>query len=213
MALPRVLLAALFLVGLVAVPPALASSQRFEYRVEHPSHGNIGTYINRVERNGDRTTVESELHIAVKVLGVVVYRQEGRRIEHWQGERFVGFEGVTITNGERLEVRGEARANGFVITTPAGTTVAPLGVHPSNPWSPAVLNADYMMSTRTGQVTAVQVIAGAKAPAAFSAGSANLHQYEIIDDKRQFVWFDDRGTPIAFRTEERGTPIDFVLTR
>jgi hypothetical protein len=38
-----------------------------------------------------------------------------------------------------------------------------------------------------------------------------LHQYEIVGDKRQFVWLDSSGTPVAFRTEEDGAPVDFVL--
>ena len=40
-----------------------------------------------------------------------------------------------------------------------------------------------------------------------------LKRYDIVGNKRQSVWFDDRGIPVAFRTVEENTPIDFVVTR
>ncbi len=208
----RIFVVAAVLIALAA--PAVAAPQRYEYRIEHPTYGTIGTYINEIERLGDRVQVETELRIAVKVLGVVVYRQEARRAERWRGDRFIGFEGVTITNGERLEVRGEARgAAAFAITTAAGTVMAPAGIHPSNPWSPAVLNADLMMSTQNGRVAAVRVVSDSHTPVAFAGAPQGLHLYEIVSDERQLVWFDDHGTAVAFRIEEGGVPIDFVLVR
>ena len=40
-----------------------------------------------------------------------------------------------------------------------------------------------------------------------------LRQYEIISDKHEFVWLDDQGVPVAFRTQEDGDDIDFILER
>ena len=39
-----------------------------------------------------------------------------------------------------------------------------------------------------------------------------LRRYEITGDKRQTVWFDESGVPLALRSEENGMNIDFVLT-
>lgn len=193
--------------------PALAAPERYEYRVVHPSYGDIGTYTNTVDRVGDDTEVTSELRIAVRLLGIVVYRQEARRTEHWHGNRLVRFDGVTVTNGDSLPVHGEARGGSFIVTTPSGTVRAPADVHPSNPWSSMVLDTDHMMSTKTGRVETVRVSGGEVEPVTLPGATLRLHQYEIVSDKHQFVWLDDRGTPIAFRTVERGTPVDFVLTR
>jgi hypothetical protein len=89
--------------------------------------------------------------------------------------------------------------------------MAPGNVHPSNPWSAMVLKTDYMMSTKTGRLTHVQVKGGQEQPVALAGATMRLRQYEIISDKQQFVWLDSRGTPVAFRTEEDGAPVDFVL--
>jgi hypothetical protein len=203
---------AMFGVALVAAP-ADAAHEVYTYRVVHPTYGDIGTYTNVVDRSGDDAKVQTELKIAVKKIGIVVYRQEARRAEHWLNDRLVSFESVTVTNGTKLEVRGEARDNGFAITTPSGTQIAPGNVHPSNPWSAMVLKTDYMMSTKTGRLSHVRVSGGEEEPVALAGSTMRLHQYEIVGDKRQFVWLDGSGTPVAFRTEEDGAQVDFILAR
>ena len=180
-----ILFACAVLGAAIAAGPACAAREVYAYRVMHPTYGEIGTYTNVVDRAGDDTSVQSELKIAVKAIGIVVYRQEARRAEHWRNDRLVSFEGVTVTNGNKLEVRGEARDNGFAITTPSGTVIAPSNVHPSNPWSAMVLNTDYMMSTKTGRLIHVRVSGGEEEVVAFagSGNTARLRQYEI--DQRQ----------------------------
>ena len=202
-----------WLLAAALAAPAAAAGESYEYRVIHPTYGDIGTYTNLVQRVGDDTQVTSNLRIAVRVLGIVIYRQEARRSEHWRGQRLVSFDSVTVTNGDAMTVHGEARDGGFAITGPTGTVMAPADIHPSNPWSPMVLNSHVMMSTRTGQVLPVHVSGGETEPVALAGTTLRLHQYKIVSDKQQFVWFDDSGTPIAFRTAEHGTPIDFVLQR
>jgi len=192
--------------------PALAGDV-YEYRIEHPLYGEIGTYTNVVDHSGDVTDVRSELHIAVRIVGVVVYRQEAQRVERWRNDRLVGFDGVTITNGNRVEVHGAARGSNFAVTTPRGTVLAPGNIHPSNPWSPMVLNSQVMLSTRTGAVIPARVSGGEEASVSLGGNTLRLRQYEIDSDKRQFAWFDDRGVPMAFRTVEDGTPIDFILSQ
>jgi len=189
-----------------------AAADTYVYRVIHPTYGEIGTYTNIVDRNGDATDVRSELRVAVRILGITVYRQEARRMEHWRHDRLISFQGVTLTNGNPLEVHGEARADGFAITTPSGTVLAPTNVHPSNPWSAMVLNTDMMMSTRTGRLIPVRVSGGEVEPVALGGATMSLHQYDVVSDKHQLVWLDDRGTPMGFRTVEDGEPIDFVLS-
>ncbi|MDE2229622.1 MAG: hypothetical protein KGL11_11355 [Alphaproteobacteria bacterium] len=190
---------------------ARADTWIYKYAVEHPTFGHIGSYTNIVERTGDRTHVESQLHVAVRLLGFVIYRQDATRSEDWLKGRLVSFHGVTTTDGKSLDVSGEARGNTFVITSPAGVTVAPADVRPSNPWSATVLKANVMMSTKTGEVENVRITGGTEIAVTFDGRTRLLHQYLIDGRKRGLVWLDDRGAPIAFQVWERGTPIDLVL--
>lgn len=192
--------------------PARAETQVYTYAVEHPTFGRIGTYTNVIEETADRAHVTSVLHTAVRILGFVVYRQDATRSEEWRRGRLVSFRSVTTTDGKSVEVTGVARGNSFVITTPTGTTVAPADVRPSNPWSPAILNAHVMMSTKTGLIEDVRVTGGDEIAATFDGKTRILHRYLIDGRKRGVVWLDDHDVPVAFKVWEQGTPIELVLT-
>ncbi len=192
---------------------ARADQQVYTYRIIHSKYGEIGTYTNIIKHFGNDTEVDSEMHVAVRMFGITVYREDAERTENWHNDRFVAFHGTTHANGDTIEVRGEARDNSFVVESPQGTVVAPGSLHPSNPWSPMVLETDEMMSTKTGRIEKVQVTGEAFQPASFDTASTKLREFEIISDKRQFVWFDDQGIPVAFRAEVKGAPVDFILVR
>jgi hypothetical protein len=198
------------LVLLLAVP-ARAAPLVYEYRIEHPTYGAIGTYTNTVETIGRNTEVVSTLHVLIKVFGMVVYREDAQRTELWQNDRFTSFQGVTITNGDRVEIHGEALNGTFVITSPAGTSIAPANVHPSNPWSVKIFNTNVMMSTKSGELFTVRLVAEIEKSIMLDGVAERLHQYEVDGDQTQLVWLNDRGDTVAFRVLDDGTPIDFVL--
>src|SRR5260370_2914366 len=103
-----------FLLGpaLIGSMPALsASPERLVYRVQHSRYGNIGTYSNAVEKAGNVTTVTTEAHIAVSILGVVLYRQDVTRQARCNAERLVAFHGVTTVNGTPYQMTGRADAH------------------------------------------------------------------------------------------------------
>lgn len=187
--------------------------QVYQYRVEHPLYGDIGTYTNIVTKIGDTADVETKLHVVVKLLGIVVHRQEAEREEHWQNDRLTLFRSVTETNGKPLEVDGAAHGNAFVITSPAGTITAPADVRPTNPWSPAVLNADVVMSTKSGRIFRAHLNDVKDEVVTVGGKPERLRRFDVTTDKPQSVWLDEHNVPVAFRTVEDGTPIDFVLTR
>ena len=194
------------------VMPARAETQSYQYEVEHPTFGHIGTYTNTIDQSADRTHVESVLHVAVRLLGIVVYRQDATRSEDWCNGRLVAFHGVTTTNGTSVDVAGEARGNTFVISTPDGTTLAPADVQTSNPWSPNFLKAHVVMSTKSGRIEDVRISGGDETSVTFDGKTQLLRQYLIDGQKRGMVWLDDHSVPIAFKLWEDGTPIQLVLT-
>jgi len=98
-----------------ASPAQPATPQRLTYTVQHSRYGNIGTYTNAVEKTGETTTVVTNAHIQVSILGVVLYRQEASRQEHWSGDRLMSFHGVTTVNGKPFEMSGAAEGDRFVM--------------------------------------------------------------------------------------------------
>jgi hypothetical protein len=197
------------LLALLAGPAA--ADEIFTYRVVHPTFGDIGRYIDRVSRNGDEMQIVSQLHVAVRVLGMMLHREDADRTEVWRGGRLMRFESVTFVNGDRYDVHGEARDGSFVVTTPTGVKVAPADVIPANPWSARSSAEGTLMSTKTGRLETVQGISVEDAVIPVLGVNVHTQHYVIATDKRQDVWKDARGVPVLFRTDETFGAIDFVL--
>ena len=212
----RIALAGAAILGAIAAVfpvSANASRQIYEYRIEHPTFGDVGTYTNIIDKIGDKTEVTTELHVVVKLLGIVVFRQEAERTERWLGNRMIAFQSVTTTNGVDLKVHGEAQGDGFVITTPEGVFTAPANVHPTNPWSPQVFDSNIMMSTKTGEFWQASVSDSGQDDVTVDGQTLKLHRYDIYGRKHDVVWLDGNGVTVAFEAGQDDKPVDFQLTR
>jgi hypothetical protein len=194
---------------------APAAPQRLVYEVHHSRYGTIGTYTNAVEKSGDSTTVSTEAHITVSLLGVVLYRQEASRREQWTGNRLMSFKGVTTINGKPMEMTGEAQGDRFVMMSPEGDIVAPATVRIANPWSPDVLHGDTILTPDRGRMENVKVKGGEEASVALNGRSTKAKRYEIdrLDgSKRYEVWLDASGTPVQFTMYNPGGTVTFTLS-
>jgi Family of unknown function (DUF6134) len=196
---------------LVAAPGARAA-ESYDYTVEHPTYGRIGTYRDTVERKGEEVRIDTQLRVAVTVLGITLHREEADRSEIWRGDRLISFRSHTLVNGDTIEVSGEARGDGFAITSPAGKTVVPAEIYTSSPWSVAHSHLPKLLvSTKTGKVVAVKASGSEPAEVPAAGGHLKVRHFHIESDKPQDVWLDARGVPVRFRTVEAGSPIDFIL--
>jgi len=193
---------------------AAPAQQKMVYSVHHSRYGDIGTYTNSVEKSGDMTTVTTDAHIRVSLLGVVLYRQDAERQERWNGSRLVSFHGVTTVNGKPLEMTGSAQGNQFVMMGPEGDVIAPAGVKLANPWSSDVLRGTTLLTPDRGRMEDVEVKVGQEAMVAINGKQMRTKRYEIDrrgGEKRYDVWLDDGGTPVMFTTYNPNGTVTFTL--
>jgi hypothetical protein len=186
------------------------------YQVQHSKYGDVGSYTNTVEKNGDGTTVNTQGHIKVSVLGIPAYRQDFDRTEHWKGSRLVNFHGQTTENGKKSEVNGIAEGDHFTVVAPAGTATAPMDVRPANPWSDKVLMGDTILTTEQGHVEKVGVSGGETVPLTVNGHSVDTRHYRIQRpdaQKRYELWFDEDGVPIRFADISPKETITFNLSQ
>ena len=194
---------------------SVSAPQKLVYTVHHSRYGTIGTYINTVEKNGDDTTVRTEAHIAVSLVGISFYRQDASREERWRGDRLVSFHGVTTVNGQTIELNGTAEGDRFVLMSPEGKIVAPADVRLANPWSSLVLRGDTMITPDRGRIENVHIKTGEPATITLGAHQIRAKRYEIdrLDGQKRYeVFLDDRGTPVMFSTFNADGPVTFALT-
>ena len=190
-----------------AAPP-----HTFTYTVEHPTYGDIGTYTDTVAETGKDMQIDTRMRIAVKVLGIVVHREDADRTEIWHGDRLVSFHSATTTNGKTLVVDGRAQGDKFIVTSPAGRATAPADVEPSSPWAVRYARPGVMMSTKTGELFPSRILGAGRTVVSVDGIKVPVRHFTIQTDTRDDVWLSHQGVPVRFRTEVDGTPINFVLT-
>jgi len=181
--------------------------------VSHSVFGDIGTYSNTIEPSRDGITVQTRAHFEVSMLGVRIHREDAERTERWQGNRLVSFHGVTDKGNGPAEVRGEARGNGFVITSQNGTVTAPASVRPANPWSNNFLGSNTMMRPDSGKIEQVRIGSGQETTVKIDGATIPAVKYEIDGSTRYTIWLDGRGVPVKFLIDDDTGKVTFTLAK
>jgi hypothetical protein len=180
---------------------------------QHSTFGDMGTYSNTIKRDGTITTVETEAHFKVSVLGVVLYREDAERTERWASGRLIYFASTTTTNGHTEKVQGQAQSDNFVIKSDSfGTLVAPPTIVPANPWSANFLGSDTMMRVDTGSIEHVRVSTGTNTSVRMNGKTIPAREYQVEGkDDRYMVWLDEHNVPIKFNATAGGNEVTFTL--
>lgn len=202
------LLGVLWFAGSLAASPVWAATRVLDYRVSVPVFGDIGTYQNRIETNGNTTTVRSTLRCRVELLGIVLHREEADRIERWTDGRLVYFDGMTTTNGKAVRVHGQAQGDNFALTTPTRTSTMAGGLFPSNPWSSAFIAARYILHVTTGEVEPVQVVAGETTTLTVLGQAVPVRAYRIDTAlTHAVVWLSPSQIPVRMQVQAHGRTV------
>jgi len=191
--------------------PAPAGQLVYTYTVRHPLYGKIGTFTDTIDRKPETMRIDGRLRIAVKFLGIVVYRQDSDITAIMRDDRLVSLQSATNKDGEYLEVRGEAQGDQFVVNATAGSFAGPATSLPSDPFVLKGSGEGTMIFTDTGEIINVQVSGGDHGTVSVDGNMVSARHFIIEGVTRREVWLDNRGIPVRFRVVEKGTPIDFVL--
>jgi hypothetical protein len=205
------------LLGLLAAAiPVRAQEQAYSFSVVHSVYGTIGTFTESIARSGDTTRIDTHVRIAVKILGIVAHRKDSDRSEIFHGDRLVSLQSATTTNGIRLDVRGEAQGQHFVVTSSLGVVEAPASVAPSDPWVLRDRGVGMVVSLETGRIIPTRVTGGEPAMVSVQGVTVTTRHFmargEGQQEMQQEIWLNDHDVPIKFRIIESGAPIDFILT-
>jgi len=193
---------------------AAASPRRYTYRVDDSIYGEIGTYSNDVETIGDATTVTTEAHIKVSLLGIGLYNQDVSRIERWIHDRLVYFHGVTTEDGQPTEVNGHAEADHFIVITTHGRVIAPGTIRSANPWSAGAPGGDALLMPDTGLIEKVLANDCGEASVTIDGTSRQARRCKINTEQEQYeVWMDHSGTPVMFNIQDSVSTVTFTLAR
>jgi hypothetical protein len=207
----RAVAAAMGLSVIACATSAFGGPQVYTYSVLHPIYGEIGTLTETINRSSETTRIDARLRIAVKLLGIVVSRQETDTTEILHADRLVSLQSVTEKDGQHFEVHGRIQGDQFVVNAMAASFAGPATIVPSDPWVLKRTGEQTVVFTDTGRITNTYISGGDYDTVSVNGASVSARHFIVMGDKRQEVWLDNREIPVMFRTVEDGTPIDFVL--
>ncbi|HUK07202.1 MAG TPA: DUF6134 family protein [Stellaceae bacterium] len=203
---------AVALLLLMACESASSAERSVVYVMKHPTYGNIGILVANIDQSGDVTRVAFHRHIAVKALGLVVYRQDAEGVEVFRGGRLISLESSADDNGKHLEVHGAARGEQFIISSPSGTRAAPAEVIPADPWFIRHTGEGTLVTPMTGKILNMRVSGGDEVNIAIQNIHVQARHFIVAaTDRQQEVWLDQDDVPVMFRTVEDGNQVDFIL--
>jgi hypothetical protein len=111
----------------------------------------VGAHRIGVELAGDETLVRTDIEIVVKIAFITVFNYAHSGEERWRNDRLVSLRSSTVQDGDKLEVDGEATANGFRVVSDQGPYTAPANSWTSNNlWDRKVLAHTALIDAQHG---------------------------------------------------------------
>ena len=210
----RLLAASLLCTPLLAAAPAQAVSPpgTYRYTITHPQHGDIGTFQNTIRRQGDGTTVDTDIRVNVKLAFVTVHRLEADRQEVWKNGRLVSYTSKTNKNGETVNVQGRAEGDRFIIAGPGGKVEAPADVVPTTAWSIDITKADTVMASESGKIYPAKLVNSGTEMVEVNGRQVRAKHFKVAADTRYELWYDERDVLVKFTSLTDGEPVTFTLS-
>lgn len=194
--------AALLLPAALAARPAAAQGDAIAFRILRKGEA-VGTHTVRFAQHGTERVATSELLIAPRILGIVVYRYEHRYEERTQAGRFRSVASRLNRNGRVVEVRGEAVPGAVLLDGTEGPQRLPADAVPLSWWEMRRMGgAVPLFGTTTGRALALAWRA--------RGGASGGPEYACSGDVNATVSFDAAGRWVGFSARgEDGTDIAY----
>ncbi len=117
----------------------------------------IGYHTFNVTHDGNRQVLETEARFDVKFLFVTAFRYRHENTEVWSNGCLKSIDATTNSNGKKLTVKGERSESVFDLESADESASLPACVQTFAYWNPAVLTADRLLNSQTGEYEDVRV--------------------------------------------------------
>lgn len=148
-------LLAAFASALLATPAA-AADRAWEFEVSLDDR-KIGYHRFELTEDGNRTVLETEAAFDVKLLFITAFRYRHSNVEVWDDGCLESINARTDSNGKMFEVKGTRKAERLSIMRNSGDDELEECVRTFAYWDPAVLEAERLLNSQTGEYETVSV--------------------------------------------------------
>ncbi len=134
---------------------AWAAPPEIRFRVMREGSA-IGTHRVSFRDTAGGLAARTEVDIAVRLLGITVFRYTHRFEEIWAGNRLRAVTSRTDRNGRVTEATIRAEGGGLVVNGPEGTQRLPAEAAPLSWWDPGRFDQRPLFDANTGRLLRVQ---------------------------------------------------------
>ena len=111
----------------------------------------IGSHTFELQQEGAKQVLTTEARFDVKFLFVTAFRYRHENIEIWDDGCLSSIDASTNSNGDLLAVQGSVGDGRFDVTSEQGTSSLPACVQTFAYWNPAILDAQQLLNSQTGE--------------------------------------------------------------
>lgn len=176
------------------------------------SGSEIGRHTVTFASEDGALVVRSLFDIAVKLLGITVYRYKYQSQETWRDGQLAGLVSTVNDNGTETKIDARKAGDTLVVAGPeAKNEVVTLPILPSTHWNAEVIDATRVLNTLNGKVDAVKLVPlGIESVPVAGVPHAATH-YRYTGEITAESWYDAGGHWVKLRFPGTdGTPIDYV---
>ena len=177
-------------------------------------HGSsIGEHRVAFRTDGDRLVVDTHIDIAVRVLFFTVFRLKHDAQEIWQAGRLVSVTSTTDRDGTRLQVSGNAVADGFRIVGEDGPFLATADLLTTNAlWDSRIVHEQRLIDVQYGgEIGLVAKLLGDE-QVDTPQGPVRASRYQIITPHYAgSVFYDGDQSWVKALIELKGQTIEYAL--
>ncbi|HUB97958.1 MAG TPA: DUF6134 family protein [Stellaceae bacterium] len=156
-------------------------------------------------------TVRSTLKLAVKFLGIVVYRFNYESNEVWRDGMLASLDASQDDNGTVSKVTARRTGDTLDVTGPKGHETVTGAILPSTHWNPQTIAADQLLNTLDGTISKVKLMSQGTESVPVGAGRVQATHYLYTGDIKAESWYDAAGHWVKLRFPGKdGSEIDYV---
>jgi Family of unknown function (DUF6134) len=212
------LVSALFLM-LAATPAYAAGGDLYGDRLVFAAFRNgekIGQHTVTFHHDGPNLTVTTSVDLAVKVIGMTVYRYTLHSEEVWSGYTFQSLTAQTDDDGKKSFVHAQHTGDVvFVDRDTAGTRreSMPGSLVPASHWNILQTTEQALLNAQTGKQEKVHVTPLGRETIKTSSGQMEADHFRYEGDLPMDQWFDSKGrwVKMAFKVKSDGSIVDYIL--
>lgn len=187
------------LAGVSLVDPVSLYGEQIVFDVKR-NGTRVGTQTVTFGRTPDQSVkVGVALELAIKFLGITVYRYDYRSDAIWRDGLLIRLKSKQNDDGKINEVRVVSSEDGLRVEGPNGVVVASADLFPTNHWNPGVIGSKQVINTLNGSLAEVTITNEGRETITAQEKAISATKFVYRGDVNPTVWYDDSGRWVKFK--------------